>query len=122
MSIGYGVFWGIVPLWGYQMLCCVSTALLFRLNATLAAIASNISIPPMIPLILYLSFLTGGLCLGDTGADLSLDKFKDFDVVIANLYQYVIGAVVLAVVVGLLTTLTTFVLLEYIFKRKSKRP
>lgn len=98
----------------------MSTALLFRLNVALAAIASNISIPPMIPLILYMSFLTGGIFLGETGADLSLDKFTDFDVVMANLYQYAIGAVILAVLVGMVSTVITFILLEYVFKRKSE--
>src|SRR6056297_3650309 len=65
-SIGFGVFMGIVPLWGYQMLLAVTLAFLMKLNKTLVVIASNISIPPMIPLILFFSFKMGEVFYDDS--------------------------------------------------------
>ena len=47
-SIGLGVFFGIAPLWGYQMIAAAVTAHFTHLNKAVAVISSNISIPPMI--------------------------------------------------------------------------
>ena len=63
-SVMLGVFMGIVPIWGYQLVTAIALAYLFRLNKLLVIVAANISLPPMIPLILYLSYLTGSLVLG----------------------------------------------------------
>ena len=52
LAIMLGIFMGIVPLWGYQMLITLFLAHLFRLNKVIALVAANISIPPMIPLLL----------------------------------------------------------------------
>ena len=52
-AIMLGVFMGIVPAWGYQMLITLFLAHLFRLNKVIAIVAANISIPPMIPFLLY---------------------------------------------------------------------
>jgi uncharacterized protein (DUF2062 family) len=79
-------------------------AVIFRLNKALVAIASNISIPPMIPLIIFLSYKTGGLLIGDK--------------IGGHLKQYIYGSIVFAVVAGLLAALLAFILLK-LFKRKA---
>ena len=61
LSIGFGFFMGIVPLWGFQLLIGIPLAVLFRMNKVLFIAAANISIPPMIPFIIYGSFLCGQL-------------------------------------------------------------
>lgn len=114
-SIGLGVFFGIVPIWGYQMIVAGVTAHLLRLNKVLTVISSNISIPPMIPFILYGSFYVGALLLGsDAGvsfSSISLSKVYD------DLFQYVYGAMVFAVICGIITYVVTFVSL-LLFRRK----
>lgn len=114
-SIGLGVFFGIVPIWGYQMIVAGVTAHLLRLNKVLTVISSNISIPPMIPFILYGSFYVGALLLGsDAGvsfSSISLSKVYD------DLFQYVYGAMVVAVICGIITYVVTFVSL-LLFRRK----
>lgn len=64
-SMGWGVFCGIIPLWGYQMIFAFATAHLMRLNKIVAVVFSNVSIPPMIPLILFGSLWTGARLLGE---------------------------------------------------------
>ena len=44
-----GIFMGIVPIWGYQMLATLFLAHVLKLNKVIAIVAANISIPPMIP-------------------------------------------------------------------------
>lgn len=43
---------GIVPIWGFQLLVGIPLAVLMRMNKVLFIAAANISIPPMIPLII----------------------------------------------------------------------
>jgi glycosyltransferase involved in cell wall biosynthesis len=44
-SIGFGLFMGIIPLWGFQLLIGIPLAVLFRMNKVLFIAAANISIP-----------------------------------------------------------------------------
>ncbi len=111
LSIGFGFFMGIFPVWGFQMLITVALAIPLKLNKAIALIAANISIPPVIPFIIYFSFLTGGLLLGksaipELSSNLSFDDIKD------DLLQYYLGAIVLSVLFGLSTGIISWFLLK----------
>lgn len=101
---------GIVPLWGYQMIIAFALAHVMKLNKALVIIASNISIPPMIPFILYGSMKTGALILNQplalTFNDVNLEAVKKM------LVQYIPGSIVFALVVGTLGWLLTFFILK----------
>ncbi len=114
-AIGLGVFFGIVPLWGYQMIAAGVTAHFLKLNKMLTIISSNISIPPMIPFILYGSFYTGSKI---TGREFSLN-LKDISLerVSADLAQYIIGSIAFAVICGIAAVLTSYFIM-IICKRK----
>jgi len=116
VSIGFGVFMGIFPVWGYQLAIGFLIAHLLKMNKAIFFLAANISLPPFIPLILYLSYVTGSFVMGDgswdVDMDLSLDAIKD------NLKQYIAGSIVLAFIAGIFTWLVSFFLLT-LFKRKT---
>jgi uncharacterized protein (DUF2062 family) len=59
---------GIVPIWGFQLIVAITLSFLLRLNKALVIIAANISIPPMWPLILFLSYEMGKFWMGDKGS------------------------------------------------------
>jgi len=61
LSAGIGVCIGLSPFWGFQTVMAVSVALLFRLNKVLTILFSYISFPPLIPAIIYLQWLAGGI-------------------------------------------------------------
>jgi uncharacterized protein (DUF2062 family) len=92
---------GIVPIWGFQLIVAISLAFLFRLNKVLVILAANISIPPMIPLILFASHLTGSIWMGDDAQYLLFSEDITFERVKTSLMQYVLGAITLAVTAGL---------------------
>jgi glycosyltransferase involved in cell wall biosynthesis len=119
-SVAVGVFMGIVPLWGWQMVAALAVAFVLRLNKTITLIASNISIPPMIPFILFGSYLTGGIVM-DNPRPFNFDTDINLEFVKNNLVQYLIGAVVFGLILGLLAGLLTWLLLA-IFRRRSKLP
>lgn len=113
-SVGLGIFFGIVPFWGYQMITAALTAHLLKLNKVIAVAFSNISIPPMIPFILYGSLLMGGKVL-DRPTFLSLSSIN-FESISNCMFQYVIGSFTLALVASLAIGSITYLMLN-IFRR-----
>jgi glycosyltransferase involved in cell wall biosynthesis len=116
LSVMLGVFMGIVPIWGYQLITAIALAYLLRLNKFIVIVAANISIPPMIPIILYLSYLTGNLALGQT-PQLSMSDHLTFKTLENHLFQYILGSIILAVILSLIAGLIVFLFLK--FKRRS---
>ena len=116
VSIGFGVFMGIAPIWGFQLLTAITLAILFRLNKALVIIAANISIPPMIPIILYLSHTAGKLWMGTNAVGISFKRSITLQDVLTSSTQYILGAVTLASMAGLLFGFITFLLLKVLKK------
>ncbi|MDB5147437.1 MAG: hypothetical protein JWQ57_1457 [Mucilaginibacter sp.] len=117
-SVGVGVFSGILPVWGFQLLAGLFLAVVFRLNKGLVIIASNISIPPMIPLIIFLSYKTGGYWMGEKNAAIAFSVNISVKSIGQHLEQYIYGSVTLAAIAGSLAALLTFILLR-LFKRRA---
>ena len=111
-SVGFGFFMGIVPIWGFQLLIGIPLAIAFKLNKVLFVAAANISIPPMIPFILLGSYAFGGLFY-DTGVELPpLSEFT-LDTIYLSFTQYAIGAVLLALAMGVIGFIFTFFALKW---------
>jgi len=117
-AIGLGVFWGIAPVWGYQMILAGVTAHLLRLNKVVAVASSNISIPPMIPIILLGSFAAGSLVTG-TPIDLTIKQFT-FENVAGSLVLYIIGSVSSAVVAGAAAWGVSYLILKTLRKERAR--
>ena len=118
VSLGFGVFMGIFPIWGFQLLVGIPLAVLLRLNKVLFIAAANISLPPMIPLIIYGSFLMGQQVVS---GEINHDAMFSFSVedIQKNVVQYAIGAVILAIIGFVVTFLISFILLK-IFRKEPK--
>jgi len=109
-SVMLGAFMGVAPVWGWQMAIALGFAIAFKLNKILTLAVSNISIPPMIPLILYLSYITGGIVLGK-GAGIQFDKGITYEFVTENLFQYVLGSLIFGVILALVLGFITYIVL-----------
>ncbi|HYG02554.1 MAG TPA: DUF2062 domain-containing protein [Chryseosolibacter sp.] len=117
VSVAFGVFMGIVPIWGFQLVAAIALAFLLRLNKMLVVLAANISIPPMIPLILFLSHETGAIWMGDKAVRISFNTNFSPDLLTASVVQYVAGAITLAIAAGIVFGSLSFLLLK-LFHRK----
>lgn len=122
-AVMLGLFIGVSPFWGYQIMLVIFFCVLLRLNKVIALVAAHISIPPMIPLILYSSYRLGQLVLFKKGGneilqrtDIHLKDLKD------NLIQYVIGSFSLGVLLAMLAGAIVFPLLLIFRKKKEKQP
>jgi len=116
-AVGFGFFMGIVPIWGWQTVVALALSQYFKLNKAIVILAANISIPPLLPFILFGSYFTGALV---TGKNLDLLHFTSdfsFKTVSQDLLQYIIGALVLSITAAVISGLLTFLLLK-IFRKK----
>jgi len=120
LSIGFGVFMGIIPIWGFQMAVALVLAALFKLNKALTLIASNISIPPMIPIIVFLSFLLGRFWIHGNTVYMMFSRHITMQAIKLNIEQYVYGSITLAIIAGLLAYCITYTILHFSTKLKSK--
>lgn len=117
-SMAVGVFFGLTPFWGFQIWFVIFFAWVFKLNKALSILASNISIPPMIPLIVFASYQTGRIWLGGNAMSLSFSENLKPEMIGKNFLQYVVGSFTLAAIVAAVVWLVTYVLVSTIKKRK----
>ena len=106
LAVGMGLFCGIAPIWGYQMVVAALLAHKLRLNKAIALTASNISIPLVAPFI-----LAGGLILGHylrTGLWLRREAAHLIRQIPLYLLDWVTGSLVLAAGVGACGALLTW--------------
>jgi len=118
VSMGFGVFMGVFPIWGFQLLVGIPLAVLFKLNKVLFIAAANISLPPMIPLIIYGSFLMGQQVIAGEIDHNAIFSFTMEDIQ-KNVVQYAVGAVILSTIGFVVTFLVSFVLLK-LFRKEPK--
>lgn len=116
-SIAFGIFMGIVPIWGFQLVVGIPLAILFRLNKALFIIAANISIPPMTFVIMGLSVLVGKWILG---IEALIPDFRHItlEMVKNEGLAFFLGGTVLAISAALVAYLLSISVLSIIRKPK----
>ena len=119
LSVAFGVFMGIIPIWGFQLVSAIALAFVFRLNKPLVILFANISIPPMIPVILFLSLVCGKFWISNAAiplfnSALTLETIKPF------FMQYIFGSISLAIIAAVVFGALTFIVLSAFKKRKVK--
>ncbi|HXB28777.1 MAG TPA: DUF2062 domain-containing protein [Puia sp.] len=119
VSVGFGIFMGILPIWGFQLVVAIFIAVLLRLNKGLVILFANISIPPMIPIIIYTSYQFGTFWMPGSAQPVSLTKSLSLSAIRYNFKQYLAGSISLAVIAGLVSGLISFVLLK-MFSKKNR--
>lgn len=132
IAMGFGIFMGITPIWGFQMLVAVLLAHAFKLNKVLVLAFSNISLPPVIPFIIYLSYKIGGLFFDDS-VEFNMETLSYLKQEIVNghfyktlnefgysMLQYITGSLVLALLAGFSTFLISYAIIKFINFNKTK--
>ena len=112
LSIGFGFFMGIFPIWGFQLLVGIPLAVWFRMNKILFIASANISVPPMIPLIIYGSLLTGQVVINDEIDNAAIWSFT-MESIENNVLQYFIGAIILSAICFAITFMLSYILLKF---------
>ncbi|MCB0456224.1 MAG: DUF2062 domain-containing protein [Flavobacteriaceae bacterium] len=116
LSIALGVFVGLSPFWGFHTMLVIFLALFLKLNKAIAFAFSNISLPPLIPFVLYASSKTGYWVLGEKSTDTMQEITENFEL-IKHLKTYIIGSFTLATCMALVFGVSGYLILS-IFKKK----
>ncbi|MDC9723552.1 MAG: DUF2062 domain-containing protein [Urechidicola sp.] len=117
LSIALGVFLGLTPFWGFHGILSLSLAAVFKLNKAIAFAFSNISIPPLIPFIIYGSLELGGLVFG-TEIKLDFDNIVENVKLLKQVKEFLVGSFILATLGAIVFGTTGYLYL--IFRAKNK--
>jgi uncharacterized protein (DUF2062 family) len=121
LSVMVGTFLGIIPIWGWQIAAAIAISMIFKLNKMMTIVASNISIPPMIPVIIFGSYEIGGIFITKNSIDLKYNSGITLEYISRNFLQYLVGSIVLAVAAAILFGLVTYILLSIFRKDKKEK-
>ncbi|MGZ4974000.1 MAG: DUF2062 domain-containing protein, partial [Limisphaerales bacterium] len=116
LAVGLGLFFGIVPIWGFQMVAAGAAAHFLRLNKAITLLASNISIPPIAPFIFCGALIVGHWMFTGEVLELSpqqMSPAKAFE----YLGQWLAGSMVLAVMVAVPGAIITYVISHLVRKK-----
>ncbi|QBO57533.1 DUF2062 domain-containing protein [Chryseobacterium salivictor] len=109
-SIALGVFIGLSPFWGLHSFLAVTLSVYFKLNKLLTFMSAQVTFPPLIPLIIFLSMMAGGPFVSNT-TSLENQSF-DFEFIKNNLTQYIIGSFILSVGCAVILGFLSYFILE----------
>lgn len=115
-AIGFGVFMGVMPIWGYQMICAFALAHILKLNKVITLVAANISLPPLIPFIIFGGYWTGCKLLGQP-VIISSQQI-DMTSIGGILVQYIFGSIIFGIGLAVLCWVVSMLLLS-VFRRPS---
>ncbi len=99
LSVGFGLFMGVFPVWGFQMLIGLAICHLFKLNKAVFLLFANISLPPFIPFILWGSHFVGGYLVSHP-TSIQFAEELTLEMVQQQGLQYLFGAVALSFILG----------------------
>lgn len=109
-SIALGIFIGLCPFWGFHSFLAITLAVYFKMNKVLTFMASQITFPPLIPFIIFLSMMVGAPFVSHK-TSLQNQDF-DFEFIKANLTQYIIGSFILSVTCSVTVGLMSYFIFE----------
>ncbi len=105
LSIALGIFIGLSPFWGFQTVLVIFLSFFLNLNKVISFAFSNISLPPFIPFILFVSSKVGQWVTGQEFSYSLNEISQNFDF-LEHLETYVVGSLILssfsAIILGLL--------------------
>ncbi len=116
LSVSLGLFIGVTPIWGWQIVTAFGLAHLFRLNKFVTVTASNISLPPLLPLIIFVSYLLGGWVLGANVSAVQYSQGIGLQWIRENLVQYLVGSMIFAALLAIVFGPVSYLLLN-IFRK-----
>lgn len=97
-GVALGAAMSVMPIWGFQTVTAIGLAHILRLNKIVVGAFANISLPPLIPLIVYGALHLGGFLLGHE-VSLSLTE-ATAESVGESVTDYAVGSAALGVLLG----------------------
>lgn len=114
LSVALGVFIGLSPIWGFHTVTVLFLAFALRLNKLIAFAFSNVSLPPLIPFIIFGSLQIGSTVLGKPHHDsLEIQSFEHYkNYMTQHLSEYLVGSIILSITCAAIFGVITYLLLS----------
>lgn len=119
-SVGFGLFMGVVPIWGFQLAVGIPASIFFRMNKALFLLFVNVSIFPFTPFWWMASLATGKWVMGYPTWSLEWHTIT-LERVTQEGAAFFVGGAVLSVLLGLAGYLITYGVLLAIRRRPAAR-
>ena len=117
-----GVFIGVMPIWGAQVISAIASAQLFKVNKPIAIVGTHINFTPLFPVLVYFSLRIGALISGNieiipTLDEISLSSAKTY------FWLYALGCVPVALFTAAVFGGITFIVASYLkYSSKTTQP
>ncbi len=112
MSVALGIFIGTSPFWGFHGILALALAAAFKLNKAIAFAFSNISVPPLIPVIIYSSYKLGNWVLGTEEVSFDMDNLMANLKLLKSIKEYLIGSFLLGLLSALIFGSLSYIALK----------
>ncbi len=118
-SIALGVFIGLSPFWGLHSFLAITLSVYFKLNKLLSFMFSQLTLPPLIPVIIFLSMMVGSPFVKES---VSFENATfDLEFIKQNIVQYTIGSLILATAAAAVFGFGSYFLLKMLDPKRSRR-
>lgn len=117
LSVALGVFIGVSPLWGFHTVLVLFLAVVLKLNKVIAFAFSNVSLPPFIPFIVFMSLKVGSFVLGEPQPSFT-NIGENFEM-IKSLKTYIVGSFTLAIISAITIGILGYVFLIIFYKKNN---
>ncbi|WP_109098351.1 DUF2062 domain-containing protein [Aquimarina sp. AU58] len=117
LSVALGVFIGISPLWGFHTVLVLFFAVVLKLNKVISFAFSNVSLPPFIPFIIFMSLKVGSFVLGEPQPSFT-NIGENFEMV-KSLKTYIVGSFTLAIISSITIGILAYVFLTIFYKKNN---
>ncbi len=118
LSLALGVFIGLTPFWGFHTLIVLFLAILLKLNKVIAFTFSNVSLPPFIPFIVYISYKIGQFFLGND-YNYSMEEFSENFEIYQHLKTYIIGSFLFATSMSIILGSLSYLIFSVLNQNKT---
>jgi glycosyltransferase involved in cell wall biosynthesis len=132
-SLAFGIFMAIFPIHGFQVLVLLACAFMFRLNRPLALLGVSISSPPFLPFWIAATVGTGRALFDGAMSNslrswcgralphwVSADLLSSHPLIVNGVFDFFLGSIVLAFVLGFLTFIIAYPLFRAMAGKKNR--
>ena len=121
LAMFLGVFIGVLPIWGAQIISAVASAQLLKVNKPIAIVGTHINFTPLFPVLVYFSLRIGALISGNIEIlpsieEISLSSAKTY------FWLYALGCIPVAIITGLVFGAITYFIASYMKYYSNPKP
>lgn len=119
LSVANGVFFGMLPIYGFHGLSAIAVAYLTGLSKAISFVFTRISFPLVAPFIITAEYIVGSWVMGEKPNFHFLSYTPDQALALGK--NFIIGSIICAIVCSLVSFIVTKTILEVTQRAKKRR-